>query len=325
MTDPMIEKLEADVDALMDCIIESEGAIAAGDKLKRDIRAILGALRKELLSLRMDAERMTEAGTGSTLLPDPIQIRDRLDAFAGEVVSRIDGMLDALAARPVEAKAKAGGATACERELAQALEAVEKEWDEARNLNVYFRDAVGECHLMISRNTSEYQVRWDWEPTDLPPRVQQVMARAERAEADVEKLKMDAEHLQYERDEARVGAKAEAGEPVAWMRYLQGDVFQCDKDRDDAFPVYARPAPADGALREVLDKIADIVNRRLAEPGEKDETETLVRIGTVVDAYLSPPSSWPTNEAESEAEANVHSATCPRCFLSFTCTGGCNE
>ena len=29
------------------------------------------------------------------------------------------------------------------------------------------------------------------------------MIRAERAEADVEKLKMDAEHLQYERDEAR--------------------------------------------------------------------------------------------------------------------------
>ena len=27
--------------------------------------------------------------------------------------------------------------------------------------------------------------------------------RAERAEADIEKLKMDAEHLQYERDEAR--------------------------------------------------------------------------------------------------------------------------
>ncbi len=73
--------------------------------------------------------------------------------------------------------------------------------------------------------------------------------------------------------------------------------------------------------RETLDKIANIVNRRLAEPGDKDETETLVRIGTVVDAYLSPPSSWPTNEAESEAEANVHSATCPRCFLSFTCTG----
>ncbi len=45
-----------------------------------------------------------------------------------------------------------------------------------------------------------------------------------------------------------VEAKADAGEPVAWMRYLQGDVFQCDKDRDDAFPVYTRPAPADGAL-----------------------------------------------------------------------------
>ncbi|MGB9408407.1 MAG: hypothetical protein WCA89_12775, partial [Terracidiphilus sp.] len=42
--------------------------------------------------------------------------------------------------------------------------------------------------------------------------------RAERAEADVEKLKMDAEHLQYERDEAREGAKAEAGEPNTWDR-----------------------------------------------------------------------------------------------------------
>ena len=49
----------------------------------------------------------------------------------------------------------------------------------------------------------------------------------------------------------------------------------------------ASPPPAEGLLRECLDKIADIVNRRLAEPGEKDETETLVRIGTVVDAALA--------------------------------------
>jgi hypothetical protein len=47
----------------------------------------------------------------------------------------------------------------------------------------YFRDAVGECHVMISRDTSEYQIRHEWEPTDLPPRMQRVMQRAEAAEA----------------------------------------------------------------------------------------------------------------------------------------------
>jgi chromosome segregation ATPase len=47
----------------------------------------------------------------------------------------------------------------------------------------YFRDAVGECHVMISRNTPEYQIRHEWEPTDLPPRMQKVMQRAEAAEA----------------------------------------------------------------------------------------------------------------------------------------------
>ena len=26
-----------------------------------------------------------------------------------------------------------------------------------------------------------------------------------------------------------------------------------------------------------------------------------------------------------EGAGGLHSATCPRCFLSFTCTGGCNE
>ena len=47
--------------------------------------------------------------------------------------------------------------------------------------------------------------RDEWEKKDESSResLHSEMIRAERAEADVEKLKMDAEHLQYERDEAR--------------------------------------------------------------------------------------------------------------------------
>ena len=70
-------------------------------------------------------------------------------------------------------------------DLRGKLAECEKERDEAKDLNVYFRDAVGECHLMISRNTSAYQVRDKWEPSDLPPRLQKVMSRSEAAEEDV--------------------------------------------------------------------------------------------------------------------------------------------
>ncbi len=153
-------------------------------------------------------------------------------------------------------KNRAERAEAAIDKLKMDAEHLQYERDEAReklaaaeSLNVYFRDAIGECHLMISRKTFEYQVRKEWECTDLPPRLQTVMKRiaelelalsaetsglleraelaehdrdewekkdvssreslhsemirAERAEADIEKLKMDAEHLQYERDEAR--------------------------------------------------------------------------------------------------------------------------
>ena len=54
------------------------------------------------------------------------------------------------------------------------------ERDKAQSLNEYFRDAVGECHLMISRGTSEYQVRKEWEATELPPRLQKIMAEVAR-------------------------------------------------------------------------------------------------------------------------------------------------
>ena len=45
-----------------------------------------------LAELQVLAERMTETGTGSTLLPDPIKIRDKLYAFAQEVADRLNAI-----------------------------------------------------------------------------------------------------------------------------------------------------------------------------------------------------------------------------------------
>jgi len=50
--------------------------------------------------------------------------------------------------------------------------------EKAEDLNKFFRDSVGECHVMISRNTAEYQIRSNWDPCDLPPRLQKVMRAA---------------------------------------------------------------------------------------------------------------------------------------------------
>lgn len=69
-------------------------------------------------------------------------------------------------------------------ELTEKLAEVKAALETAQTLNEYFRDAVGECHLMISRSTSEYQVRKAWEPTDLPPRLQKIMKALETARAE---------------------------------------------------------------------------------------------------------------------------------------------
>ncbi len=63
----------------------------------------------------------------------------------------------------------------------EALENLEK----AEALNVFFRDGVGECHVMISRNSSEYQIRKNWEPTELPPRLQRIMQDREALAAEL--------------------------------------------------------------------------------------------------------------------------------------------
>jgi len=50
-----------------------------------------------------------------------------------------------------------------------------KELEEAQTLNKFLRDSIGECHLMISRNTSDFQLQKTWEPTSLPPRLKRLI------------------------------------------------------------------------------------------------------------------------------------------------------
>lgn len=41
----------------------------------------------------------------------------------------------------------------------------------------FLRDSIGECHLMISRNSGLYQIRLDWDPESLPARVSKLMLK----------------------------------------------------------------------------------------------------------------------------------------------------
>ena len=68
-------------------------------------------------------------------------------------------------------------------------EEMEAKLAEAQALNVFFRDSIGECHVMISRNDSEYQVRREWDPSDLPPRLQAVMRDRDALRATLEQAR----------------------------------------------------------------------------------------------------------------------------------------
>lgn len=66
--------------------------------------------------------------------------------------------------------------------LAEFAEQKAKELELTERLNVFLGDSVGECHVMISRDSPEYQIRKEWEQTDLPPRIQKLIQRCHDAE-----------------------------------------------------------------------------------------------------------------------------------------------
>lgn len=75
----------------------------------------------------------------------------------------------------------------------QIIDGLQSELKAAQSLNEFFRDSVGECHVMISRNTAEFQIRKEWESTDLPPRLQKLIASLSAAETLVGELRTQLE------------------------------------------------------------------------------------------------------------------------------------
>lgn len=62
---------------------------------------------------------------------------------------------------------------------------------EARSNADFLRESVGECHLMISRNTPDFQRRKEWDSTNLPPRLQHVMQERDALRAELARLRKD--------------------------------------------------------------------------------------------------------------------------------------
>lgn len=48
----------------------------------------------------------------------------------------------------------------------------------------FLRECIGECHLMISRNTAEFQIRQDWDSATLPARVAKLIREIERLKTE---------------------------------------------------------------------------------------------------------------------------------------------
>ena len=64
--------------------------------------------------------------------------------------------------------------------LQMDVDRLTKERDEARANADFLRQSVGECHVMISRNSADYQITTDWSATDLPPRLRKLMLELDR-------------------------------------------------------------------------------------------------------------------------------------------------
>lgn len=78
----------------------------------------------------------------------------------------------------------------------QDVEAQDGNWQ-------FLLDSVGECHLMISRKGTEFQLRDDWNATSLPYRLRDILRRlaveapvlTEEERATVEKNRDDNDHV----------------------------------------------------------------------------------------------------------------------------------
>ena len=103
-----------------------------------------------------------------------------------------------LNAEELMAVEEAGAAWCGEVPFARLFATLKQAWrerDEARTNADFLRGSIGECHLMISRNTPEFRLKQDWETTTLPFRLQAILRERDALRAEVTRLETELEKL----------------------------------------------------------------------------------------------------------------------------------
>jgi hypothetical protein len=95
-------------------------------------------------------------------------------------------------------------------EVQADMETLIKQRDAARANADFLRESVGECHLMISRNTPAFQTRHDWDATTLPFRVRTLIAALQVAEARAAALTAERDTAVVSELQSVAAAKSEA-------------------------------------------------------------------------------------------------------------------
>lgn len=121
----------------------------------------------------------------------------------------------------------------------ERIRAIKEELVQALRLNDHFREAVGECHLMISRDTPKYQIHEAWESVDLPARLQRVMDEKAQLRERCDVLEPGAQHynrtlLRAEQAEAEIARLREAlvriSHGLAAQQAMPDDWWQAELD-----------------------------------------------------------------------------------------------
>lgn len=156
MTEPL---MEIELERLK--IYAATGAIMSVEASKAWSARLLGAI--EALRTERD-QALAQVGVLREVLTALLDLSDQQDGDEGVDADAHDAAVrrgrKLLANLPASTTAYLARVKATEQEA---------------NLYKYLHSAVGECHLMISRNTAEYQTNTAWKPEELPARLQKMM------------------------------------------------------------------------------------------------------------------------------------------------------
>lgn len=114
----------------------------------------------------------------------------------------------------------------------------------------FLRESIGECHLMISRNSVEYQLKKEWEVTTLPARLAKILARVRELEGQVAWL--ESQERNYESCNTDLWDRLTRAEATAARVTEERELWRRAQIREEAMVVRLR-----GALGKAADTFAD--------------------------------------------------------------------